>query len=200
MRMSAGVFATLMLLVPASALCAAGEDYLLYAPKAAESSMAPAGPDDGVLVKGVIIKRGDTLAALARKYRGKSSYFPQILLFNRIKNPDLIHFGARLLIPVTEWGAVNPAVEKKTSIRPRASAAEAQIHAPLPPVQPLRTVKHESDAAQRLYQKGVKAYKKGEYQRALNAFDRFLATFPASPLAADASLHRADCLLNLSGE
>ena len=56
---------------------------------------------DGVLVQEIEIKKGDTLSGLSRKYSGRGMYFPQILLFNSIKNPNLIYSGNKLRIPVT---------------------------------------------------------------------------------------------------
>ena len=76
------------------------EELLLYTPKPAEGDQAPASPDQGILVRSIIIKRGDTLANLSHKYIGRGSWFPQVLLFNNIKNPDLIITGDKLLVPV----------------------------------------------------------------------------------------------------
>jgi hypothetical protein len=77
-----------------------GEDFLLYTPKPAEGDKAPASPDEGILVRSVTVKRGDTLSDLSKKYLGRGSWFPQVLLFNSIKNPDLIITGDTLLVPV----------------------------------------------------------------------------------------------------
>jgi len=77
-----------------------GEDLLLYTPKPAEGDRAPASPDQGILVRSITVKRGDTLADLSHKYIGRSSWYPQVLLFNDIKNPDLIITGDKLLVPV----------------------------------------------------------------------------------------------------
>ncbi len=194
--LSRGIACSLLLAL-ACAGGAWGDDYLLYAPRPAESDRPTAGPEEGILVKGITLRRGDTLKALARKYRGKSSYFPQILLFNKIRNPDLIHTGARLLVPITAAGAASTHhgkaahplrrdVETAKPTTPHAYATTPHVVSPEPAV------------GAQLFQKGVRAYKKGEYRRALEAFDRFLSSFPDSPLAADASLYRADCLLNLS--
>jgi len=76
------------------------EELLLYTPKPAEGDQAPASPDQGILVRSITIKRGDTLANLSHKYIGRGSWFPQVLLFNNIKNPDLIITGDKLLVPV----------------------------------------------------------------------------------------------------
>ena len=94
-----------------------GEDFLLYTPKPTEGDQAPASPDQGILVRSVTIKPGDTLAHLSRKYIGRGSWFPQVLLFNSIKNPDLIYTGDKLLVPVPSGQAAasthKGAAEKK---------------------------------------------------------------------------------------
>jgi LysM repeat protein len=77
-----------------------GEDFLLYTPKPSEGGQAPASPDQGIMVRSLTVKRGDTLAKLSKKYLGRASWFPQVLLFNSIKNPDLIITGDKLLVPV----------------------------------------------------------------------------------------------------
>jgi hypothetical protein len=77
-----------------------GEDFLLYTPKPAEKDQVPASPSEGVLVRSVTVKRGDTLSHLSHKYIGRASWYPQVLLFNSIENPDLIFTGDTLLVPV----------------------------------------------------------------------------------------------------
>ncbi|GFO54555.1 peptidoglycan-binding protein LysM [Geomonas sp. Red276] len=77
-----------------------GEEFLLYAPKPAAGEKAPADPSEGVLVRKITVKRGDTLKKISRRHMGVASWFPQVLLFNTIKNPDLIHPGEELLVPV----------------------------------------------------------------------------------------------------
>ncbi|BDV41339.1 peptidoglycan-binding protein LysM [Geotalea uraniireducens] len=96
-----------------------GGDYLLYAPEPSQGKK-PASPEEGVLVQSITIEKGDTLYSLSRKYNGRGGYYPQILLFNEIKNPNLIYAGNSLLVPVA------PA-EGRQTVQPRkaASAAEA---------------------------------------------------------------------------
>ena len=101
-----------------------GEDFLLYTPKPAEGDKAPASPDQGVLVRRITVKRGDTLADLSRKYIGRGSWFPQVLLFNSIKNPDLIYIGDKLLVPVPPGKAA--AAEKKGA--PERKHAKGKKH------------------------------------------------------------------------
>lgn len=183
---------------PAPAL--AGE-YYLYAPKEAESGKPPADPEEGVLVRAVTIRRGDTLKSIARKYTGRGSFFPQILLFNRIKNPDLIYAGNSLRVPVTGEAQEGTAVSRKAVAgkgkhrRGKASHVRAKV-------KEARTLPVERPpAAERpLFEKAVKAYRAGNCRNALEAFDRFLATYPTSSLVPDATLFRADCYLKLSGE
>ena len=79
---------------------AAAADYLVYLPKPVEAIDAPLS-GEGVLVKKIMIQRGDTLSAISRRFSGKGSYFPQILLFNNIRNPNRIYAGRKLLVPVS---------------------------------------------------------------------------------------------------
>ena len=113
------LFATLLTPVLSS-----GEDFLLYTPKPAEAGQAPASPDQGILVRTVTIKRGDTLGDLSRKYIGRGSWYPQVLLFNNIKNPDLIITGDKLLVPVPAGQAAT--MEKKGA--PERKHAKGKRH------------------------------------------------------------------------
>ena len=51
---------------------------------------------------------------------------------------------------------------------------------------------------QKLFENAVKAYRQDDCTTALALFDRFLAENQVSPLAADASLYKAECYLKLS--
>lgn len=164
------------------------EDALLYTPKPEPSGVAPASPRDGVLVRTVTVKRGDTLSKLSRKHIGVADYFPQMLVFNSIKNPDLIHPGDKLLVPVRP----GKSVKSGASRRP---ASAAKKHAPSPAsAGPVKAGERE------LFQRAERAYLSHDYREALTGFNTFLRTFPRSTFAADASLYRADCYLHLSGE
>jgi TolA-binding protein len=55
-------------------------------------------------------------------------------------------------------------------------------------------------AEQVLFGRGVTAFQKGHYSTALAAFEKFLKIYPASRMAADAALYRADCYLKLAGQ
>ncbi|QXE89315.1 LysM peptidoglycan-binding domain-containing protein [Geomonas subterranea] len=165
------------------------EEMLLYTPKETTGADAPASPREGVLVRTVTVKRGDTLAKLSRKHIGVSDYFPQMLVFNRIKNPDLIHPGEKLLVPVP------PGRPGKTKTRSshagRRTAAKQATPGESTPAKP---------GEQDLFQMGQRAYLGHDYREALARFNDFLRAFPRSRFAADASLYRADCFLHLSGE
>jgi TolA-binding protein len=196
----------------------------LYAPRpvAAEEKVRK---EDGILVQEVPVKKGDTLSRISRRFSGRGSYFPQILLFNDIKNPDRIYTGTTLRIPVSRSGATAQAapspVQSKMQGVPSAgpaagstagepktgpSAAEkkrgrkhahARSHA-RGAGKPAAAVSAASE--QRQFERAVKAYRQGDYRRALELFDRFLADYPASALAADASLYKAECYLKQSNQ
>jgi nucleoid-associated protein YgaU len=50
-----------------------------------------------------IIKKGDTLSAIAKHFYGKANDYPRIFEANRevIKNPDLIFPGQKIRIPLS---------------------------------------------------------------------------------------------------
>lgn len=58
----------------------------------------------------------------------------------------------------------------------------------------------DSASGQKLFERAAKAYRENDCRAALKLFDRFLVTNQTSPLAADASLYKADCYLKLSNQ
>lgn len=102
-------------LILCMALPAWGGQYLLYAPQPAASGQKTPS-QDGILVQEIEIQKGDTLYDLSRKFSGHGTYFPQILLFNSIKNPNLIYTGKTLKVPVTRS-------EAHSSARPETKPA-----------------------------------------------------------------------------
>lgn len=232
------------LLLCSLTLPAWGQQYYLYEPKA----IVPDAGDpskDGVLVKEIPVRQGDTLYGISRKFSGHGVYYPQILLFNDIKNPDLIYTGDTLRIPLPHGETVEaplptakprtkshksvkarkqlsasvprnvtakrdgmPAVEpKKTeSIQePRADQSRIRIDQPAPLPEPQKPEvsaqrRVPADGGQQLFEKAVKAYRQDDCRTALELFDRYLADYPASAMAADASLYKAECYLKLSAQ
>jgi hypothetical protein len=85
MRVRTYIIAGLMSLTVVPTVVFGADDLILYSPKAVESDAVPSGGEEGILVRGITIRKGDTLKKLSKKYRGRSSYFPQILLFNNIQ-------------------------------------------------------------------------------------------------------------------
>lgn len=201
------VVAALLLATPVLA-----QEYF-YTPAPAAGDAAPATAD-GVLVREITVKKGDTLYQLSKQFSGKGSYYPQILLFNELKNPDLIHPGNVLRVPVS---AKNPAVAATVADtaqaaadaggkqRPRKSDAAARSHdtkkaAARPPKKTEAAPKAQATpAAERSqYARAQEAVKKGDCPSAIKLLDGFLATHPNSPLAPEATLSRAECYMKLS--
>ena len=196
----------------------------LYAPRpvAAEEKVRK---EDGILVQEVPVKKGDTLSRISRRFSGRGSYFPQILLFNDIKNPDRIYTGTTLRIPVSRSGATAQTapspVQGKIQGVPSAGPVPGSTASDLKPgpaaAEKKRDRKHahahnharsagkpaaavSAASEQRQFERAVKAYRQGDYRRAVELFDRFLADYPASSLAADASLYKAECYLKQSSQ
>jgi len=176
----------------------ASEEYNLYRPEKVQSQSIPA-PGSGVLTKTIVIQKGDTLSKLSRRYSGRSAYFPQILLFNRIKNPDLIYAGAFLQVPLIRQVA-NAGQERE-----KPSAAKRKRH-----TRHKSTIRNEKrmlsapavsgTAGARLFKHGVRAFKARHYRHAIDIFDNYLKIYPNSPNAPDAMLYRAECYMKLSGQ
>jgi LysM repeat protein len=165
---------------------------------------------DGVLVQEIAVRKGDTLSALSRAFSGHGSYYPQILLFNDIKDPNRIYPGNLLRIPISRHDVAAQAAGEKSAAgltkpaaaperkrgRKHRGAARAKAHAGSAQQQPAAAA--AAPAEQGLFEQAAKAYRRNDYRRAVQLFDRFLAEYPASPLAADASLYRAECYLKQS--
>jgi TolA-binding protein len=206
---------------------AVASEYYLYTPSpVSKEQVAEKGKED-IAVQEITVVKGDCLSRISRRFTGKGAYYPQILLFNDIKNPNLIHTGQTLRIPLplrakaTHAEHVQPSVgttpateEHNASVAAAVPTAAADTAAPavssLKPAKSKRlkrstkTGKHlvtpPADPEQTLFSQGVKAYKSGACTAAVKHFNRFLANHPNSPLAADAALYRADCYLKQAGE
>jgi LysM repeat protein len=182
----------MLILMPVAV--AAGE-YSLYLPAPVETGIA-APHAEGILVKNIIIRRGDTLSNLSREYSGKGKYYPQILLFNKIRNPNRIYAGQPLLVPVTCKKEVK---RFESTVTTNLNKPEIQVEIALPKNKATSEAGRSSALTERFFfEKVLASYKNGEYNTALEGFTRFLKEHPESSLAADASLYRADCLLYLS--
>jgi len=213
-------------LITCMALPAWGEQYLLYSPHPVTPGQSISSPD-GILVREIEIQKGDTLSGLSRRFSGRGMYFPQILLFNSIKNPDLIYAGKTLRVPVIQKESAAPlpvsapaaelslsdlktVVKGKNSVKQKrakitAKAKKTPSHAFPAVVTPasLRAGESKSPAVaagQELFKAAVKAYRQEDCRTALELLDRYLADNPGSPLAADANLYKADCYLKLSAQ
>lgn len=216
-------------LITCMALPAWGEQYLLYSPHPVTPGQSTASPD-GILVREIEIQKGDTLSGLSRRFSGRGMYFPQILLFNSIKNPDLIYAGKNLRVPVIQKrhasvsipvsapvseislsdlksvAKVNNGATHKRAKTAKVHKSPSHIHpaVALPPSsQPIAGKGSKGAAAaagQELFEAAVKAYRQDDCRTALDLLDRYLAANPVSPLAADANLYKADCYLKLSAQ
>lgn len=232
-RRLCGTAAGLLLL--ALAFPAFAGNYLLYSPKVLNPEEMGL-IKEGVLVREVEVRKGDTLSGISRRFSGRGSYFPQILLFNDIRNPNLIYSGATLKVPVTrgKMDAKRTAAAQdvtapppRTEANPLAQPAEESLPGDLKPASDNRIGQHSktgrklarhkkssldsagndnhkerlsvtSKAGRKLFNRALRSYRLDDCSTALALFDRFLSENPSSPLAADASLYKADCYLKLS--
>ena len=189
----------------------AGATFYLYAPSPATAEQARQKREEEVAVREVTVARGDTLKRISRRFTGRASYFPQILLFTRIANPDLIHPGQILRVPVAPAALTvdPPATVSEAAPAPGLHPVAAPVPAPAAAVEPSQAeatatrapatqANGPASAEQALFAKAVKAANKGKYRLAITTIDRLLTRYPASTLTPDAALFRADCYLKLS--
>lgn len=204
-----GMTVILALLLIAST--AMSQQYYLYSPKAASAEAKINKADGEILVSEIVIKKGDTLSGISRKFSGKGSYYPQILLFNDIKNPNLIRTGNLLRVPVKKELA--GAAESKSTVKLTSKVSSPKIQtekakpqsgsvseskASVKADKPVAAA--QSSVEQQLFEQAFGAYNTGDCRAAIAKFDQILTANPNSPFAADASLYKADCLLKLSSQ
>lgn len=201
------------------------QQYYLYAPEPVVAEEA-VQKKDGVLVQEVAVRKGDTLYGISRKFSGHGTYYPQILLFNDLRDPDLIYPGNLLKIPVSRRAvtdqAVKPRIQSQGTDVPSAgpvaniptagrkksvAAEEKKKRNPL--LKSVATARKDASSArqttaaaaeQRLFERAIKAYRQDDCRAALELFDRYLADYPSSALAADVSLYKAECYLKQSSQ
>jgi TolA-binding protein len=186
MRLS-GVKIPLLILLLCGASASWGGEYL-YTP---QPHNGEAG--EGVLVREVTIKKGDTLSHLSKQFSGRGHYYPQILLFNEIKNPHRIHPGQVVRVPLARKTGQS-ATGGPESGKVAAGGAPVQTHEKQKPAMQ-RTVRKGEHKA---YTRAAAAFKKGNCTTAITLFDDFIRRYPSSGFVPEATLNRAECYLKLS--
>lgn len=111
-----------VLVLPAGA----GTDSRKVPPSRPDASHADPRPSHDV-----VVKRGDTLSALALEHLGAASRWPRIAAANRelIKDPDHIEVGWRLVIP---------SADAEPAVRPEAGDGAPDERGPIGPAAPSR--------------------------------------------------------------
>ncbi len=173
-----------------------GTDYL-YTPHQVQTSQQ----EEGVLVREVTVKKGNTLSGLSKKYSGHGYYYPQILLFNQIKNPHRIYPGQVIRVPLGKQPA--EAKTPQPTAQPAGAAtgrtAGASHPAPKRP-EPSTAAAPATGAESSAYAAALATFKQGDCTRAIKQFDEFINRYPHSSLLPEATLNRAECYLKLSAK
>jgi TolA-binding protein len=172
-----------------------GSDYL-YSPQPFNGEAG-----EGVLVREVTVKKGDTLSHLSKRYSGRGFYYPQILLFNEIKNPHRIQIGQVVRVPLARKAAAKHGQQAGVEKRLEQKSLAHELTADVPKK---RSEKQRHPAAAQgehnAYSRGLEAYKKGDCETAIAQFDQFISRYPTSALLPEATLNRAECYLKLSAK
>lgn len=205
-HMLAGALFALLFATPLGA-----QDYL-YTPAPADST---AVSPDGVLVREVTVKKGDTLYHLSRQFSGRGGYYPQILLFNELKNPNLIYPGEVLRVPVSRRGEaaleVTPRRKAKSVLRKQRHISSAFTSSPVSRKSPDKKISPQKKVAvaavsvvgaseRTRYEVIQETLKHGDCQTALPLLDSFIASYPNSSLTPEVTLNRAECYLKISSQ
>jgi TolA-binding protein len=194
MRLSCLKIALLLLISGTSAAWCA--EYL-YTPGPATSPSA-----EGILVREVTVKKGDTLSYLSKQYSGRGYYYPQILLFNQIKNPHRIRPGQVVRVPLARKSGQqlsdrHVTTEAQRSAPVQATAAESRYAS----AEKKKPAGHAAAHGEKIaYSRASAAFAKGDCESAVKLFDAFISRYPSSTFLAEATLNRAECYLNLSSK
>ncbi|MGE0920085.1 LysM peptidoglycan-binding domain-containing protein [Trichlorobacter lovleyi] len=187
-----GVKIPLLALLLCGATASWGGDYL-YAPRPVDGTE----PGEGVLVREITVKKGDTLSHLSKRYSGRGYYYPQILLFNEIRNPHRIQVGQVVRVPLSHKAgrqAQNSPVVAQDQSQVQAAEPSKQVAERPKAVQQPSLRQGEKNA----YNHAMENFKKGDCEAAIKQFDRFISRYPSSSLLPEATLNRAECYLKLS--
>jgi len=174
-----------------------GADYL-YTPQPVTGEAG-----EGLLVREVTVKKGDTLSKLSKQWSGRGYYYPQILLFNEIKNPHRISTGQVVRVPVSRTGESQQAqiksAKKKSRHHHQTKTAAKQ---PASGTQSAATAQAASLSADERssYDRAMSSFRQGDSAAAIKLFDEFIVRYPGSPLLPEATLSRAECYLKLSSK
>lgn len=198
-----GCTAVIVAFLLAGSAASYGADFL-YTPQPATDTNT-----EGILVREVTVKRGDTLSHLARQYTGRGHYYPQILLFNTIKNPHRIYPGQVVRVPLAHRTAAVAQTQAATTATGQTVETAPEAAAEKPVKRSKRGSKKTDDrprrtasataAEQAAYSTAQAAFTHGDCNRAIALFDTFIARYPSSARIAEATLNRAECYLKLSG-
>ncbi len=218
--MGGAVFCMLVLLLlaqPAPAGSADPEEVLLVpVPSTANvpASFKPA-PQDITVLSRMTIRKGDSLWRIARRTFGRGAYYPLLLGFNPIEDPDLIYEGRSLLLPAGTLASrpelasrlagkaatiVFPAPAPQTApqtasperVRRESAPASAEVRAKKPRALPATASQKESGEEAEV-QTIVELANRGDCPGVIAAADRYLARHPRSPYQATVLLHQAEC-------
>ncbi len=145
----------------------------------------------------ITVKKGDTLSHLSKRYSGRGYYYPQILLFNEIRNPHRIQVGQVVRVPLSHKAG------RQAQNSPVVAQDQSQVQSAEPSKQAAERPKAVQQPSLRqgeknAYNHAMENFKKGDCEAAIKQFDRFISRYPSSSLLPEATLNRAECYLKLS--
>jgi LysM repeat protein len=176
------------------------------------ASLRPAPQDIKVLSRATI-RKGDSLWRISKRVFGRGAYYPQLLAFNAIENPDRIYEGESLLLPTGTLAhhpelAARLAGKTATVVFPSPPAPAGAASAVSPPVRVGREtaprtkeVRGKTAAASARADNGEETEARtilswadqGKCENVIAAAERFVSRHPDSAHLAAVLWHQAEC-------
>ncbi|MBV5337671.1 MAG: LysM peptidoglycan-binding domain-containing protein [Deltaproteobacteria bacterium] len=148
----------------------------------------------------VTVKKGDTLSKLSKQFSGRGYYYPQILLFNEIKNPHRISLGQVIRVPVSHTTEAQQRQVKSTKKRGKRHHQVKSVATQADPmtlsVPSAKSTSSLSAGEKSTYDRAMSSFKQGTCPAAI----KLIVRYPNSPLLPEATLSRAECYLKLSSK
>ena len=187
-----------------------GAEYLLH--KVPLDGGASTVRGDDWIVREIVVEKGATLWDYARTYLGKGYYYPHLLAYNDISNPNRIYEGKTLLVPterVRNYAGRETLEGRTWSVSFSGLALESLTKRPerksaVRITPPKGAVKKEiprgigTASEQREFDRAKALFDAGNYTKAARLFDEFVAAHPHSKLKVEALFYSAESNLKSS--
>lgn len=202
-----GLFGVMLLVLPFHG--EAGEYLIHRVPLDGSASSSVHG--DEWIVQEITIEKGTTLWKFSRTYLGRGYFYPHLLAYNDIANPNRIYEGKTILVPVAkvrDYQKRNELQGKTWSVNFTDLALESASRAPVKKLAvrlpskkehvKLESSRDRAVSEQREFDRAKAEFEAGKYKEAARLFEGFASHHPRSSLKAEALFYAAEAQLKAS--